>query len=668
MLTSDNSILKLLKGKARRIQDIGGELNVKKSETRELKRILQGLVEKGEIKETRIDGQEYYEIRKKNVAGLKYALIIILVFTLIYAYMFSEFQQIPGPLYGGDYYFHFGIVNHIYNGNPPWTCPQNQGEYAFYPWLLHLTVAVIAKITGNLMVAYTLYFPVIVLLLGGVISYFLGRELFNDEKFALLLCLGWMGMRSSVGYIPANFTPFVPLPLFLLCTLRALHKRSLKWSMLTGISFGLLTLSHASALPAAGLFLLLLYIYYSFFRHIHPHFDPNEGKITFGVDGRIRQSFRDTFWKFLPILMVGLVIAMLYWAPILFIYHFSVKNPWTDFTRPDYTVYGGEVAANVILARLFNINALTDGNIHWFILSILTSVGLIGAIRKRESSGSIFLIIAFLAGLLGFLHYIITIPLLNTHYAPIRFNTTLLEPTAFLLSVYGIFSIYNLIRGDNTRKIFLATAFIFFIIVSGIKTDANYNGKWTQAGRSSLSPALIEMEDWVKENTDKNAVFLSHEELSFALNGLTGRKQVIGRKAHYNPYVDIHERTADATVILYGNDSGKSLELLREYNISYVYWDANWLYFAYNEPSMIWPNYADYLTAHDVKFQPVNTYLDPAWGPKHKKYDVLAIAPAKQDPLQPWSDEFNKHLKLLKNVEMEGKTAYRIFQIDYESF
>ena len=194
--------------------------------------------------------------------------------------------------------------------------------------------------------------------------------------------------------------------------------------------------------------------------------------------------------------------------------------------------------------------------------------------------------------------------------------------------------------------------------------------------RSTQNPALLEIQNWVEENTDKNAVFLSHDELSFALNGLTGRKVVIERRTHFNPYVDFDQRNADAAVMLYGNDSGKTLELLKKYNVSYVYWDVSYIQFSQREPMLVRPSYEEYLGRYGVSYQPVEWYLDPAWDPLYKKYPLLAVSPAKADWQQPWSDELQKHLKLLKEVEMplqsDGQAfmgpGYRVYEIDYPSF
>jgi len=283
-----------------------------------------------------------------------------------------------------------------------------------------------------------------------------------------------------------------------------------------------------------------------------------------------------------------------------------------------------------------------------------------------------------LAGTLGYMHYLVTIPLLNTNYAPGRFETFIVIPGAFLLMLYGVFFLCSLAKEGGQRNTVLIIAALFLIGFSVTNIESQYNGTYTAAGRMPQDEALLEMQSWVEANTDNNAVFLSHDELAFALNGLTGRKVVTERRTHYNPYVDFDERSADSAVILYGNDSGKALGLLRKYNVSYVYWDVNYLSFSQRVPMLIRPKYGDYLDSYGIKYQSVNWFLDPAFDQKtYKKYPVLSVQTAKQDWQQPWSDELQKHLRLAKEVEMQLQTSdgqsfigpgYRIYEIDYSSF
>jgi hypothetical protein len=689
---SEADIIRLLVNGKKDLPELKNGLRLKNNEEEDFRSTLQRLVKRGSIQKTESGGIHYYALAAGPQGGDAYAKIrrlvsaaisfyhryekyfyaaavasVILAYTAVYANLFLSLKQIPGPMYGGDYYLHYGIINSIYNGNAPWTCSEYQGEYAFHPWLLHLAVAFIGKITGDLLASFLVYFPVIVVISSGVVSYLLGRELFKDRSFALLFCLAWMGSYLGVNYIPANYTPAVTSPLLLLSVFKALRTGKTKWIVLGGISFGLFVMSHIAALPAGALLLGLIYICYFLGGNFKPDLDPDSMRVLFKIDRpALRASILRTSKIIIPVAVIGLLIGLLYWGPIFFVYKFNVKNPGGDYAD-DYAAYGLTMAQETIQNYLFNIGPLLKNpgleGVKTFSLSLLTLVGLGGAIKNRREGSSSFMAVTFAAGLIGSMHYIVTLPLLNATYAPPRIAGFILGPAAFILMIYGIYLLYGFIRTDTWKKIFLSAVFLFFIMQAKEKIDGEYKVQWTLVGQSPQNPATEAMASWIKENTDKNAVFLSIEELSFALNGQTGRKLVNTRRTHSNPYIDINERLADTAVMLYGTNEERTMQLLKAYNVSYLYWDGAWPTIAEREPTLVSPKYAEYLTKYGVGYREVITYMDPAWSDRFKKYSMLMVIQAKNDPMQPWSDVLHKHLTPVKEIDIEGQAAYRIYQV-----
>ncbi|MFZ2456916.1 MAG: glycosyltransferase family 39 protein [Candidatus Altiarchaeia archaeon] len=672
MFSSDDDVLRILEEK-KEYQEIKHALNVKKKTDHELRGNLERLERRGKINRIKTDGKEYYErtqeegqlISKKLEVLL--AAVIILSFTLVYANLYVSLKQIPGPLYGGDYYLHYGIINHIYNGNAPWTCSEYQDQYAFHPWLLHLTVALIGKITGNLLASFLFYFPVLVVIASGLLYYLIGRELFKERAFALLLCLGGMGTRLSVDYIPANYTPAVTSLLLFYTVFKALKTGKTKWIASGGIAFGLFIMSHIAALAPGALLFAVLFAYYSFTRNVKIDLDPDSMKMRLQIDReKLWISLVKTSKILIPMAIIGFGIGLLYWGPVFFSYKFQVKNAWGDYAE-DYALYGGTMAKETILGYLFNIEPLLKtiniDTCRAFIISLLTLTGLVDVIRDRKEMSGSFMALTFATGLIGSLHYMVTLIFLNATYSPARIDTFILAPAAFILMFYGMYTLYRFLKADTGKKVFIGCIVLFLLSLTYDKILGDYTNQWTKLGQSPENPATAAMASWIKENTDKNAVFLSTEELSFALNGLTGRKLVVDRRTHSNPYVDINERLADASVMLYGNNEEKTLQLLAAYNVSYVYWDSVWPTLAEREPMLVQPKYAEYLTKYGVKYQAVTTYLDPAWSKRFKKYGMLMVIPAKNEPMQPWSNELNKHLTLVKGIDIEGQAAYRIYKV-----
>ena len=89
----------------------------------------------------------------------------------------SQFKSIPGPPYGGDLYFHNGIAEAIFHGTFPFKDPINYEGYAFYPWLYHLMVSLLAWIFGDVMRVTVYGMPLVILTLSMVVLYHLLSEI-----------------------------------------------------------------------------------------------------------------------------------------------------------------------------------------------------------------------------------------------------------------------------------------------------------------------------------------------------------------------------------------------------------------------------------------------------------------------------------------------------------
>jgi uncharacterized membrane protein len=619
-----------------------------------------------------------------KILRLKYLFAVIMAFLLVYFYICSQFTQIPGPLYGGDLYIHYGIMNHIMNGNPPWTNPQMPSEYAHYPWITHLLAVGVTKLLGVSLFTTDIYFPLLIVVLGGLAAYLLGKSIFVEEKYAIFFCITWIGYSALYGAHPTLFTSIVIMPLFLFGIFYALKKKDTRSAVIAGVTYGLTGLGHGSAFMGASLFIALLFAYYCITPNLGIGFNRENMKLRLkaNITG-LKEAIKEYGPTLSVMIVVGVIIAMLYWGPPIFVYHGKTPNPWQDYGFIDYSKYGGETTANTLLSTFFNVSALAGGNFVYFIFSLLVSAGLYFAAKKRDTLQARFLLVLMLAGLVGALHFMITTPLLQMSIAPSRIAAMMLSPATCLLFIFGIAGINDIIKTKhgNLERIFVIAVLALLVLLAGTTINNYYNSMWAKVGRSqsTMIDALGDTANWVKENTDKNAVFISNNEDSFALNALTGRKIVTMRRTHVSMYVDIDARMADSAVILYGNDTSKALELARKYNITYLYWDANWIRndFVFDEngqvvdisdPLMVPPTekYKDYLTEYGVKTVQMNTWVDPAnRGPKYAKKDMLVIIPQKLDPETPWSSDLTEHLKLVHESFAEGYLVARVYEIEY---
>ncbi|MFH8093093.1 MAG: hypothetical protein QXM38_04075 [Candidatus Aenigmatarchaeota archaeon] len=594
-----------------------------------------------------------------KIKELKYPLIVIIPIVLIQLFTISQFKQFPGPLYGGDIYWHFGEVLNIYNGNPPWSNPQVSGEYAYYGWLTQFLIALIAKLTKLNVYTVYLYFPVILSFTVGIVSYALGMDFFKNKKFAILFSLLSISFSYTVTDIWRILGDIILMMLFILFFVRAIKTNKLSYKIFSGLFYGFAGLTHVVAFPSITIFIFLFFIYNFFLRSVTIRLNAKDIKIIVLKSDK-KESKKDIILLFFTIFIIGFLISMLFFGPIIFVYRGKIKNPLHEYTEPDVSKYGIYVLFTMLSDTFFNTNSIIS-----LIISIITLAGLYFVIKNRDDLHARTILLLVLSAFVSGSHYFLTLPIFGISLIPMYFYGFLMKVTIPLLFVFAIQSFYEKIKNMKAKKLFFYIVFLFLIANMISIANSVYNDKWVSLGRMEPNPVLNEIVKWINENTNKDDVFLSNEELSFAINGLTGRKVVISRRTHFSPYIDINKRVADAAIILYGNNPNKSVELLKKYNISYLYWDVNWIYFAQNEPSLTSLEHENYLYENGVKFQKIETYLDPAWEKWHPKYKVLAIIPAKLDESQPWSDTFQKYLKLEKTFYIDGKEFAKIYKIEY---
>lgn len=585
---------------------------------------------------------------------LKYPLMIILPFLILQLIMLSQFRQLPSPLYGGDGYWHSGEALMIYNGGLPWENLQVSGEYAYYGWLNQLLVAFMAKLFAMDVHTAYIYFPAVLTVMVGIISYFLGKEFFGNRKFSLAFCL--LSLTSGFTLIdPMRILGDIVLSMaFMLFLARALKSGKLSDRLAAGLLLGLAGLTHVIAFPALASFTFVLFLYRTFLSHIHVGFSPEDSKLSVSFEER-KKTTKDGILEFLPVILIGFLISLLFFWPILFVYHGEIKNPLQEYTEPDLSSYGFQVLTETLGGTFLNFSSPV-----LIALSILTLFGAYVAAMSRKDFHCQFVFILLLSSLLTGFHYLITIPVSGKALIPLYFYSFLMRVCVPLLFMIAAFSVYEKLSG-KAKKAMLAVLFLFLIVNAFSTMSAAYNDTWAKNGRSEPTPVYNEIADWISKNTERTDVFLSHEELSFAVNSISTRNVLISRRTHFSPYLDIDRRIADASIILYGNNTQKADELIGKYGLKYVYWDANWAHFMQMETHLTSTEFERYLTENGVPFQKGNGYLDPAWSSYHPKYDVLVVLPEDETP---WSSNLQSRLVLEKAFYYQNQEFARIYRIE----
>jgi len=526
----------------------------------------------------------------------KAAAVFVFIWILFVLFQVSKFQHLPGPIYGGDLYAHQGFtLNYMMNGF--WSDPYFINNYSYYSWLGNYLFIFIHFITGMSITSSIIYTPVLTVFMSAIAYYFLGNQLFKNETAGLITMTASLILRGVPDGAPNLLVWMICIPFMFGYWLKLRETNALKDKLLCGLFLGLAALSQLAFFITGTLLLsagVLADIIYK------------------------KQKIKSIIQMYLPVVIVGVLISMLFFGPILWNYKFHTLNPLYQYNGPDVNTLGISWVFNEVWTSFISFNSF--GN---FTFGILALLGMVFSALNFSKFNYRTLIVWFVVGALLPLHHLITKPLLNWWLLP----THLLGITLPIL-LFGVIGVRFLIsQAGKFGKYGKAIAVVILLIAaySAFSSNiANYNdNQWVKYGRSmdAGTKAWQDTGEWIMQNTDDNSVFLAYDESCFAMNAVSGRKCVTVRRTHSNYFVDVEKRQADAMVMLYGTDKEQVKSLLKEYNVEYLLLDP----YLFSGISKVLPKYADYLKQAGVQFTEGRERLDPAL-PQARVFDLLFVS------------------------------------------
>ena len=608
---------------------------------------------------------------KLNKESMKYIIILFIVisyYLLTQQCLISEFKSLPSPLYGGDYYFQLGSITHMMEGGNPLEAHNIKGSEPGYFILYSFLVACIGYLFSLTPIIAMFAFSQLLIVLSLSVIYLSMYYIFKNHWIALLGTIVYLPITKFPILLYNSFTHALVVPLFFFTLYYFFENRNIKSGILLGITIGLMGISHGSAFFAANFSLLILFFYFILFQNISIK--------NFSIKIKLNKEIYKFFGLFLIIFLIGFSISLLYWYKPIFVYHGKTLNDmqnWAFINLSNFS-YQIEFLFHILQIYFFNFS-----NIKVFFISLLSLFGIFFVFKNLEDKKAKYILLLLIIAILSTFHYFITEPLLGTHFVPQRISYFTFPLTAMLLFC---FTIEKLISIKEIKKYRLPVVLLLLLIIlfaqhiefqQKVDTD-----KWVQVGKQPLSQDILETKKWILSNTCINDIFLSTNELSFALNALTGRKVMITRRSQNSPFLDIDQREADAAIILYGNNSKKRKELLKKYNIKYLYWSNYWIqseYYFDNQGKITgWfdpiivkdiKNYKSYFDNYNISYFSLNTWIDPAVkGEKIRKYDLLFVSPQNYRSFEkPWVEDLDNYLKEVWNFKYENQTLARIYEI-----
>ena len=575
----------------------------------------------------------------------------------------SKYQQIPSPLYGGDYYKGLGDIIHILDGGSILENAQMKGEVPLAPWLYFLLVAIFSKLTGMAAMAAMLNFTLLVDVAVFILFYYLIREITKNAFAPSLAVL----LVFSFGFTPVMkysfFSSVISFPIFILSLYYFLKQPSLKTAAIAGTALGLAGLSNSQAFFVAFITFGIAAAVYLLPKLI----DLKERKPTLMPESIAALK------PYVLIFAIGFLLSLLFWYRPIFEYRGSTPNDIQNITVPDVKnpayLWGS-------VTDLFSFALLPFKSGFTWIFSFLSLAGIYYAYKTRSELASVFIIILLAAWFISIIHPLITLPLLNKHFVNFMMSDQLYPTLIPLLVSFGIVFANESLKQSNTIK---AMAFAALLLIAYMNYADYWKARgdtvWEKAGKEPLATPYADLASWIRGSTAPDDVFLTSNEDGFMMNSLTGRKVVSYRRAHASPYVNMHERMADAAVMAYGTNDALRAELLKKYNVKYLLWTNRWVLNEFQfdaqgqlqgffDPMTVPANASNaaYWGSNGVRYLEANMPMDPAPRTGVPTYDQLIALPANFS-YEPLANGIYNNFELAKTFNYGGQDVFRIYRI-----
>jgi len=576
-------------------------------------------------------------------------IVVLLIYGVLVINLALQFKQLPSPLYGGDYYHSMGTVEHFKAGGSPFkNAALLNGLPSYFPVYTILAGGIAKVFSLDSFVAMRI-FSMIEIFLSVIVVYFLGKLLFKNKITALIFAVAYLDLTFFPVWKYLQFTQSLMFPLFFLAAFYFYEKRNWVSAVILGLVYGTLGITHSVGFVTASMFMIIFSLYLLIFQHM------KKFKMIYNKD--FKENFVKTLRFLIIVAVLGVAIAMLYWYKPIFVFHGQPLNPVPNFDQQDFSSMRVWWSFTV---RIFTMYFFNFSNLYYAIKSIFFILGIIGIFfLKKYTNAHRFIIIMLITTLIGSFHFIILQPItginLSAEYISMfAFALAIAMFTAFTASTIGSFAKKY---SDYVLIIFFALLLLFNIMQF---TNYASTDRWIQVGKSPVPQSMIEMKNWVLANTGVNDIFLSNNELSFALNALTGRKLLTLKRGHTELFSDANKNMQDAAIIFFSNSTDARKALLKDRNVKYLYWQADWVRLEYQfdeqgklvsifDPLLLLdtPETRKLLEENNISYTPDYTWLDPAVRQDDvKKFNVLYIGPQNYNNYtNPWKPDLDNFLQ-----------------------
>jgi hypothetical protein len=604
-------------------------------------------------------------------------LIILLgVFIIASALMYvntSDMKSVPSCIYGCDAYFESGVALDTIN-NPGNTWQSSAHDYQNFVSSLPKTYSYFRYLFYKISPfgyydAWKVVFMMsyVILAIGLVAWYLFFTKIFKNKY----LCVALTVLTMNISNIPlfkysSIYIPLMPIYLIILLKLfeEKLLIKELIWGALATLMIVLLSNIHTMAFFISYFMLIIGYLILVF-KDIHPK------KIWKRLKEKI--IIRKAAIIATIIIISLLINIMLGWWYYVLLVIGNNDNGIKYDVHPDLTISQNlfRMLGTNVSYIFFNFEDITTS-----ILTILMWISIILFIillKKEKSHTKDMIIWISSVMLISVFGYLITVPLLHKNLSPIH-AMAFLKPIFQALLIGYLLEKSLHIRNFKIKEVYITiVSIILLLLITYGHINSMNNGfksNFFLMGKSDMPPQYTALTNWMKETKQdpSKMIILSTNELSFAINSVSGAKLLAGRQSHYFLFGDFQKNWMDSAIILYGNNSAERVKVLNEYKDLaksknkelYLYWDYYWynsewqvngqsaypydpLRFEYSleRESILTQNQIKYVIIKDAIFEP-----SAQNSPYARKLTIMYLTPDNYHNFtNPWNPDLNKYLE-----------------------
>ncbi len=593
----------------------------------------------------------------RSTAHLIIIALIVLFFSLLQVSFSLKAKQLPACLYGCDLYSHLGTLYHLAEGGSIFQNGQLAWAKPWTPLLYHHLVVTFSKGVGLELLFGQIWFNVFLFILTCFLLSYLANKIFNSPWLPVFLVL-LLSERFPV-YKYGDFSFLVTLPLFVFVSYFFIFKKQRNWKtlFLSAFFYGLNGYSHTVSFIGINLYLLLCFLF--------ELWDERSDKI----------NLLRTIRSYVALLCLGFPIALLYWWwPIVNGFH--AINPSSRYGDKDFSrLEVGLSESREYFERFFYLQEI---NIYTVIM-IFGSVIFLLQWRGNTLSPQVkrFLAILLLTSFIGMNHHFVTAPILGITAFPGFFALLFLLPImicfVYLILSYLLRMVPNkLFQNAIIGMLFCLLFFEAFFHQRAVLSGAGLNGH----ALTPLPNHYLALSSYLQRNSLVSDVILTTKELCFAVNGLTGRKCMVYRSTHTDPFSDVWTSQVEAALALYGDNQNVTKEILEKYEVKYLYWNDFWEESEFlKKDNQSFPfdpllvpdqkTFRKMLELNNVKFTSGDYWFDPGYqGADIPRLSGIMInADNYYAPEHPWHHSLDPFLSEVWSYNEGGRVVAKLYRV-----